>query len=322
MPFDDRTKAALEAIRPRAERFHSAVATTMEQIRGLLAGTGESPDDQSVALGNFAAGHVDVERFSAYTRRAAKVDPEAELPIRAAQRALEDLLHMEDNLFVLQLTEGKNLGAEVGRRLATIGNAFSAAHVVDLAKRGQYRDEQHGQLLNGLAYADWSRAERTLAPGLVIVLDGADFTPAQVAPYLDAGMKMVFVVDEDAPAAALVRLVTPGVFVQQVVDASGLEAFSAWEGTAVAALLPAGATVFVHDPSAGETTYERFTVLEIPKEIRKRAIGGISVRQQAEDLDLLKTLAVVPTPTGEAASDPAGKLSAWLLSQTSLAGDG
>jgi len=37
---------------------------------------------------------------------------------------------------------------------------------------------------------------------------------------------------------------------------------------------------------------------------------------------LLQTLAVVPSPTGEAASDPAGKLSAWLLSQTNLAGDG
>ena len=43
--------------------------------------------------------------------------------------------------------------------------------------------------------------------------------------------------------------------------------------------------------------------------------------QQAEDLALLQTLGVVPTPSGEAASDPAGKLSAWLLSQTSLAGD-
>ncbi|MFC1690377.1 hypothetical protein ACFL07_12125, partial [Pseudomonadota bacterium] len=289
---------------------------------GLLAGTGESPEDQTISLGNFASGHVDVERFSAFTRQAAKVAPEAELPIRAAQRALEDLLHMGDSLFILKLLEGSNLGARVAERLATIGNAFSAAHVVELAKRGEYQEEKHGLLLGGLAYSDWSQAERALAPGLVIELDGADFTPAQVVPYLDAGMKMIFVVEGDAPAAALARLVTPGVYVQQTMEESGLDALAAWEGTGVAALLPKGAVTFVHDPAAGETTYERFTTLEFPGEIRKRAIGGVSAAQQAEDLKLLETLAVVPSLTGEAASDPAGKLSAWLLSQTSLAGDG
>lgn len=322
MPSEDRTAIALEAISPRTERFHSAVATTMEQIRGLLAGAGESPEDQSIALGNFARGHVDVERFSTFTRKAAKVKPTSEQPIRAAQRALDDLLTMGDSLFVLKLTEGANLGAQVSKRLATIGNAFSAAHVVELAKRGEYREDRHATLLDGLGYAEWSQAERALAPGLVIELKGADFMPAQVTPYLDAGMKMVFVVDGDAPAAALSRLVTPGVFVQQTSEESGLDAFTACEGTAVAGLLPAGVVSFVHDPAAGETTYERFTTLELPREIRKRAIGGISSAQQAEDLQLLEALAVVPSPGGEAAADPAGKLSAWLLSQTSLAGDG
>jgi hypothetical protein len=322
MPSENRTAIAVEAIDPRVKLFQSAVATTMEQVRGLLTGTGESPEDQTIALGNFASGHVDVERFSAFTRQPAKVASAAELPIRAAQRALDDLLHMGDNLFVLKLDEGANLGAQVAERLATIGNAFSAAHVVDLAKRGQFHEEQHAHLLDGLAYANWSQAERALAPGLVIELSGADFAPVQVAPYLDAGMKIVFVVEGAAPAAALARLVTPGVFVEQTSQEAGLDAFSAWEGTAVTALLPKGAVNFVHDPAAGETTYERFTTLELPKEIRKRAIGGISAAQQSEDLELLKALAVVPSPTGEAASDPAGKLSAWLLSQTSLAGDG
>ncbi|MBT8057960.1 MAG: hypothetical protein KJO33_00110, partial [Gammaproteobacteria bacterium] len=82
----------------------------MEQVRSLLAGTGDNPEDQTIALGNFAAGHVDVERFSSFTRQDAKVEPKAELPIRAAQRALDDLLHMEDNLFVLKLSQGAHLG--------------------------------------------------------------------------------------------------------------------------------------------------------------------------------------------------------------------
>jgi hypothetical protein len=322
MQFEKRTSIALDAIRPRLELFKSAIAVTTEEIRGLLSGSGESSEDQTVALGNFAAGHVDVDRFSSFTRREARVDSEAETPIRAAQGVLNKLLKEGDDLFVLKITEGANLGSCMAHRLAVIGLAFAAAHVTDLAKRGQYRDEEHQLLLDGLAWPDWSQAERALAPGLVIELSGEDFVPAQVAPYLDAGMKIIFVVDGDAPAAAMSRLVTPGVYVQQTGAETPLEAFSAFNGTAAAALLPNGAVEFVHDPDAGETTYERFTTLEFPREVRKRAIGGISAAQQAEDMALLKALAVVPTLSGEAASDPAGKLSAWLLSQTNLVGEG
>ena len=103
-------------------------------------------------------------------------------------------------------------------------------------------------------------------------------------------------------------------------DAYSYLAFAEFDGTAVAALLPKDAVSFLHDPSAGETSYERFVSLEFPKEVRKRAIGGISPAQQAQDYALLESLAVVPVPTGDAASDPAGKLSAWLLSQSDLSG--
>ena len=47
----------------------------------------------------------------------------------------------------------------------------------------------------------------------------------------------------------------------------------------------------------------------------------LSPAQQAEDYALLEALAVVPGPGGDAAADPAGKLSAWLLSQTNLVGE-
>lgn len=323
MPSETPTTIALEAIRPRLELFHSAIAVTTEEIRGLLAGSGDSSEDHTISLGNFASGHVDVKRFSAFTRQQARVESEAEKPIRAAQNVLDKLLHEGDELFVLKHEAGTNLGAAVEHRLAVIGLAFAAAHMTDLAKRGQYREEKHAPLMDGLAWADWSRAERALAPGLIIELSGTDFAPAQVAPYLDAGMKMIFVViDDDAPAAAMTRLVTPGIFVQQSSADTPLDAFTAFEGTAAAALLPQGAVEFLHDPDAGETTFERFTTLEFPREIRKRAIGGISVAQQAEDLALLKALAMVPTLKGEAASDPAGKLSAWLLNQTNLVGEG
>lgn len=322
MQSDQRTGIALDAIRPRLELFLSALAVTTEETRGLLSGTGATTEDQSIALGNFARGRVDVERFSAFTGSSANIDAGSEVPIQAAQKVLNDLLRMGDDLFILELTESANLAAQVDRRLAVIGIAFAAAHVIDLAKRGAYDEEQHALLLDGLAWSDWSQAERALAPGLVIKLAGADFAPAQVAPYLDGGMKLVFVVEGDAPAAAMSRLVTPGVFVQQVCGDDPLDPFVAFEGPAAAALLPKGAFEFVHDPNAGQTSPERFTQLEKPAEIRKRAIGGISPAQQLEDIALLETLALIPSPTGEAAADPAGKLSAWLLNQTNLVGEG
>jgi hypothetical protein len=143
-----------------------------------------------------------------------------------------------------------------------------------------------------------------------------------VVPFLDRDMKVVFNVEGDAPAAALARVISPGTFVQQETGDAALEAFAAFDGMAVAALLPDNAVSFVHDPAAGETTYERFVSLTFPREVRKRSIGGISAAQQAEDYALLETLSVVPAPSGEAAADPAGKLSAWLLSQADLASAG
>ena len=322
MPSEERKGVALAAIRPCIDRFNSAVAKTSEAIRALLAGTGSAPDDQTAALGFFARGHVDVDRFAMFTPKSARIAEAAEAPTRAAQAVLDDLLARGDELFVLTIGEGEELASRVGERLADIGRVFSAAHAVELAQRGEYKETEHAELLERHPFTKWSRSERSLAPGLVIELPGAAFTPAQVVPFLDGAMKMVFVVEGDAPAAALSRVISPGVFVQQETGDAALEGFAAFQGMAVAALMPGDAVGFVHDPAAGETTYERFAAISFPKEVRKRSIGGISAAQQAEDFALLETLSMVPSPSGDAASDPAGKLSAWLLSQADLASAG
>ena len=322
MPSEEHKSVALDAIRPGIEKFQVAVAKTAEQVRGLLAGTGNAPDDLTAALGFFARGRVDVDRFSEFTPKSARIDEAAEAPTRAAHDVMGSLLARGDELFVLAVQEGEDLATRVAERLAEIGRAFSAAHVVELAQRGKYREDEHAHLLERYPFADWSRSERALAPGLVIELPGTVFTPASIVPFLDGAMKIVFNVEGDASAAALSRVVSPGAFVQQETGDAALEAFAAFEGIAVAALMPGDAASFVHDPAAGETTYERFVSLNFPREVTKRSIGGISAAQQAEDYALLETLAVVPSPTGDAASDPAGKLSAWLLSQADLASGG
>ena len=318
MPSEERSAIALQAIRPRIEMFHSALTVTINQVRGLLAGSGNTTDDQSAALGKFAQGKMDLDRFATFAPKSARIDTEAEAPVRAAQDVLKSLLAQGDDLFILKTEAGRGLGHQLSVRLAQIGCAFAAARVVDLAKNGAYKEEKHATTLTRFPYAVWNRSERALAPPLLVEVSGQDFKPSAIVPLLDTNMKIIFNVTGDAPAAALARVISPGVFVQQETGDADLDAFAAFKGIAVAAYLPKTAVSFVHDPSSGSTVYDHFVSLTFPKEVRKRAIGGISPSQQAEDYTLLESLSVPPELAPEAATDPAGKLSAWLLSQTNL----
>jgi hypothetical protein len=320
MPFEERKAIALESVRPRIDQFHSALAITAEQVRGLLAGSDNTEADQNESLGTFAKGKVNMERFASFSPRAPRIEADAEAPVRAAQEVLKSLLNEGDDLFVIKGVEGRGLGHQLSVRLAHIGRAFAAARVVDLAKNGAYKEDKHAATLERFPYAIWNSSERALAPALVVEVSGEDFKPSAIVPLLDTNMKVVFNVRGDASAAPLSRVISPRVFVQQDTGEDKLEAFTAYKGIAVAAFLPESAVSFVHDPSAGSTTYERFTSIKFPKEVRKRLIGGISPAQQAEDYTLLESLSVPPEIAGEAPSDPAGKLSAWLLSQTDLSG--
>jgi hypothetical protein len=320
MSSEEQMVRALDAVRSRIDQFHSALIVTSDQVRGLLAGTGGTEADQNEALGFFAKGKMNLERFSTFAPKAPRIDADAEAPVRAAQAVLKSLLSEGDDLFVIKTQPGRGLGHQLSVRLAHIGRAFAAARVVDLAKNGAYKEDKHAATLERFPYALWNSSERALAPALVVEVSGDDFKPSAIVPLLDSNMKIVFVVNDDAPAAALSRVISPRVFVQQEIGDGSLDAFTAFKGIAVAAFLPDTAVSFVHDPSAGSTTYERFVSITFPKEVRKRPIGGISPAQQAEDYTLLESLSVPPEIAGEAASDPAGKLSAWLLSQTDLSG--
>jgi hypothetical protein len=318
MPSEERMVSALEAVRSRVDQFHSSLIVTSDQVRGLLSGTGNTEGDQNEALGFFAKGKMNLERFNTFAQKAPSIEADAEAPVRAAQEVLKSLLDEGDDLFVIKAKPGRGLGHQLSVRLAHIGRAFAAARVVDLAKNGAYKEDKHAATLERFPYSVWNSSERALAPALVVEVSGEDFKPSAIVPLLDTNMKIVFIVNGDAPAAALSRVISPRVFVQQETGDKKLEAFAAYDGIAVAAYLPDSAVSFVHDPSAGSTTYERFVSITFPQEVRKRPIGGISPAQQAEDYTLLESLSVPPEIAGEAASDPAGKLSAWLLSQTDL----
>ncbi len=318
MPSEERMVRALESVRPRIDQFHSALIVTSDQVRGMLAGSENTEDDQNETLGFFAKGKVNMDRFRSFAPKSPRIEADAEAPVRAAQQVLKSLLDEGDDLFIIKTQAGRGLGHQLSVRLAHIGRAFAAARVVELAKNGAYKEDKHAATLERFPYALWNSSERALAPALLVEVLGDDFKPSAIVPLLDTNMKIVFVVNKDAPAAALSRVISPRVFVQQETGDGNLEAFTAFKGIAVAAFLPETAVNFVHDPSKGSTTYERFVSITFPKEVRKRPVGGISPAQQAEDYTLLESLSVPPEIAGEAASDPAGKLSAWLLSQTDL----
>ena len=115
----------------------------------------------------------------------------------------------------------------------------------------------------------------------------------------------------------------------QTVDGSGLDRVAAFNGPVIAALVPDGAAVFMHDPAAGKEPWQRMTVKNIPAP-PKKAVGGQSAWQMAEDLRIVTDLATtpfnVPTAAGSTATPAVGaadatdKIAAWLLGQSGMQG--
>ena len=98
MPSEERKGLTLDAISPRSELFRSALAVTANQVRGMLAGSGDAENDQAAALGLFAQGKVDVDRFASFAPRAVRLEAAVEAPVRAAQQVLNSLLGAGDDL--------------------------------------------------------------------------------------------------------------------------------------------------------------------------------------------------------------------------------
>lgn len=338
---DDRVRLALDALASPVQRYRTAVAATVEQVSRQLEAQRASADGRvaqlAAELGPLAAGRVDVEGLASFIGRSEAVEPGALEAMEAALGTLRDLLARGEELFVVRVDGGGRLAEAVAAAFAEAGRAFGAARVVELAKSGSYRAEEHQGWLAGFPFDAWSRAERRLAPPLVIEVDGRDLRAAGLAEFLDGAVKLVLVVRGEASPAALVRLITPGTFVLQTVDGSGLDRLAAAEGPGVAALVPEGAARFLHDPAAGREPWERLRVDFLPDSPPRRALGGMSAAQQAEELAQLRALVATPAAgvtaagvgpgaVGAAAppapADPVDKLAAWLLRQADLSGIG
>lgn len=332
MPSDQRLDRALRAVGEGIEAFRSATAVALDEVRSRLEArrAPAGADRWAAALGPLARGTIDPERYGGLLERPEAVDPGSARRMREAAEVLAELVDAGAVAFVLRLEPGDSLRDAVAGALSRLGRAFGAARTAELARTGRYRSELHEGFLDAFPPAMWNRAEREIAPPLVVRLRGSDLRAGALAEFLDGGQKLVLDVEGSAPPASLVRLVTPGVLVFQTGDPDALARLAGFDGPAVAALFGAGADVarFLHEPAGGAALAQRLSVEEVPSREELRPVGPITVAQQAEELEQLAALAGpgadngVPTAeTGredEDGAEPADRLAAWLLRQANL----
>jgi hypothetical protein len=319
MPSEDRIPTALKSVQLEREAFRSALSAALEQVRGIMAASNHTtpPADRLAhELGAFASGRIRFDRFVDIAAPDHKPKKSELSSIRHAQQLLAATLSMGDALHTLDVPEGGDLPALAQEALAIAGRAFAAAYAIELIRTGRESTAKEETLLAPLPSDRWTRAERDIAPPLVVRVDGADLRLHGFEDLLQGCQKIILLVDGAAPPAALARLISPSVFVMQCRALEDLARVVDFEGPGIAAVMNEPAACF---------TWERgtLTVDYLPSETPKRPLRTSTVFRQKEELAWLQTLqhalqaAPVTEPT-EIAAQPADKLAAWLLKQVEL----
>ena len=344
MPSDTRTARALGALTEQRNRFRSAVAAAHDQMAGYVAAhrartTGQT---QLVAkeLGRFAAGRIDSDRFGALFAESHFLSAETTERVERLVGVLAELLAQGDELFTCEVPSGGNLHADVEQAIAQAGRVFAAVLAFQAVKTGTYRPERHDDDVQAFPFAKWNRSERLLGFPLVVEVDGADAHAEGLSDFIDGRMAIVLVIRGTSTPAPLVRLITPGTLVIQTNNVTELGALAVNDGPAIAGLVPANATRFVHDPQAARTKQARLRVTHVPLDPPRQPLGARSVWQQTEELAQLRTLeqlgrpeavlaspnvlpAAVDTPSKTAGAPlddrDVDRLAGWLLAEAGLA---
>lgn len=333
MPSDERVQQALEAVFGPREAFMSAVKIAVDQVESYLdAHTGPEeakPERAASELGRFAEGRIDPQRFAALTGEHEPLDDRAQEVLKEALAVLRTLVKKGDDNFLVHLEEGDSLVDRVEAALAASGRAFGAAEAVERIRTGGDAQTARQSFTGGNPPSRWNRAERRLAPPLVVSVPGGALDVEAMGRLLEGNIRIVLVVDGPAPPAALLPLITPGVFVLQTPDPEELVGLSETTGPAIAALLPDTCASFRHDPEGGATLGRRLSVGEIPSAKTIRMLGTMTAWRQQEMLSQLASLkaaaeaSIVASGNGTSGGAmetpaPADRLAAWLLDQANL----
>ena len=328
MPFDEQISSALSAVRPQLDVFRFAVSSTLERAKAMLtADSGSSL--AGAALGNFASGRIDPDRFAMISAGSAPLDSVGRTVVERAVELLEPLLAGGDAEFVVNVKTGTSPGTAIRARLTKLGSVFAAATLIELVRRRVYDPSQRILSFGGHPFEKWNAGERKIAPPLVVCLDGADLDAFELAPLLDGCVRLVLVLNGHCAPAPLARLISPGVFVAQASDAEVLAKLTELDAPSIVAMMNGAEARFVHDPRGGAAIWQRLQVASIPTVIPRKPIGSRSGWQQRDDLAHLEALSKQPLPpaplinessalNGNATTDPAERLADWLLDQSSF----
>lgn len=329
MPSEFTVNQALAAMAQPIAEFRSFVRTALRQaeaFRAEQAATDEERGARAQAeLGEFSMDRIDAGRFATLFPPAPPASRPASAALDRALAALRTIAEADDQAFVVNVRAGSSVGRLIEKALAEVGRAFGAAMLVDAVRGGRYNPPEHDQLLQS-EFRSWKRAIRRQAPPLIVSLHGADLHGGALSDYADGREKIVLVVRGPCAPAPLARCITPGTLVLQTADGSGLDRVAAFDGPALAAVVPPEAAVFLHDPAAGREPWQRLTVQTLGDRPR-RSLGGVSVWQMSEDQKLLADLArtpfAIPAAGGPASpaigvDDAVDRIAAWLLTQSGL----
>ena len=324
MPYDAAALEALKIVSDAIGAYQARVATVADRIGTYLAADDELPTagHEAQLLGEFAAGRIDVERFSSLWDARDTLDQLERGVLTRCHETLREIATRPREQFIIGLPSGGRLTAALSNIFADFGRSFGAMVMAELVRTRRFSNDDM-ELIHGFPRFRWTRAERGMSPPVIVSLDGADLWAGEVAQYLDGNQKILLVVRSPAPPAALVRLITPGTLVLQTCSVAGLAPFAASEGPAVAALMPAGSAEFVHTPGKAPL-HERLVINTRPQGAR-RNVEGWTAWQQQQELDQLDTLAAAPAPAqapdsnGRAKADPADRLASWLLAHADAA---
>jgi len=333
MPSESNLTRAIEAMAQPIAEFRGIIEGALAQAEAFLAEQGSDPGQRAQRaggeLGRFAAGRIDAARFATLFPAVPAVAPAAIAALHRAIATLQALRDRGDEAFVVHLAKGGRLGRAVDEALAEIGRAFGAVVLAEVVRGGRYLGEEHDRLLDPLEFRSWSKAARRYAPPLIVSLEGCDLHVGALSDYADGREKIVLVVRGAAPPAPLARCITAGTLVLQTVDGSGLDRVATFDGPAIAAVVPEGSAVFLHDPAAGREPWQRLTVRTLGEPPR-HGLGGMSAWQMAEDRTLLgdlgRTPFAIPVSGGSAApalgaEDAVDRIASWLLSQSGTQGN-
>ena len=325
MPSDDRLRLALAAIEANIAAYRSAISVAAERVRAMLA-VGGGADRARIELGALGAMRIDPLRFAELSRGAA-LDASTREVIGQASEILRAIGELPDSAFVVTVPSGERASMCISNALANFGRAFVAARIAELARGGHFDAAKRAEL--ELAYGPdrWTSGERSSAPPIVAVVNGADLHAADLSELLDGAQHVLLVIEGPCAPAPLVRSITPGTFVLQTGDDRGLDRFRDFRGPAIAALVDAGAAWFAHDPARGHAAWQRLEIWQQPASMTRKRVGGLTARQQNEELAQLAALAAQPTLSPSRLGDfvPAGadsvdRLADWLLTESGLGG--